>query len=120
MPDLAFCWFTLNLGDNDKSQATTSPAPISRIGGQIGLAERAYGDLKGKWEFPGGKIEAGETPKHVLIREIKEELNTGITVERFFCNVQWGYPTFHLDMDAFICRVKNGQLQIEEGTHMGK
>lgn len=88
--------------------------------GEIFSAERAYGELKGKWEFPGGKIEAGETPKQALIREIKEELNTEITVERFFYNVQWDYPTFHLDMDAFICRVKNGQLEIEEGTYMGK
>lgn len=72
-----------------------------------------------EWEFLGRKIEAGETPKQALFREIKEKLNTEIMVEGFFCNVQWGYPTFHLDMDAFICCIKNGQLQIEEGTHMG-
>ncbi len=95
-------------------------AIIINAKGEIFSAERAYGDLKGKWEFPGGKMEAGETPEQALIREIKEELNTEVTVERFFCNVQWDYPTFHLDMDAFICHVKNGQLQIEEGTHMGK
>lgn len=86
---------------------------------EIFSAERAYGDLKSKCEFPGRKIEAGETQKQAQIREIKEKLNTEITVERFFCNFQWSYPIFHLDMDAFICRVKNGQLQIEEGTHMG-
>lgn len=86
--------------------------------GEIFSAERVYGDLKGKWEFPGRKIEAGETPKQALIREIEEKLNTEIMVGRFFCNVQWDYPTFHLDMDGFICHVKNGQLQIEEGTYM--
>lgn len=88
--------------------------------GEIFSAERAYGDLKGKWEFPGGKIEPGETPEQAIKREIQEELSAQIEVERFFCNVQYDYPTFHLDMDVFLCQVQKGSLQTEQGIHMGK
>ena len=88
--------------------------------GEIFSAERAYGDLKGKWEFPGGKIEPGETPEQAIRREIQEELSTQIEVERFFCNVQYDYPTFHLDMDVFLCKVETGSLTTAQGIHMGK
>lgn len=88
--------------------------------GEIFSAERAYGELKGKWEFPGGKIEKGETPEQAIVREIKEELGASILVKRFYCNINYDYPTFHLDMDVFLCEVLEGSLQTQEGIHMGK
>lgn len=88
--------------------------------GEVFSAERAYGELQGKWEFPGGKIEPGETGEQAIVREIKEELNTEIEVKRFYCNVQYDYPAFHLDMDVFLCAVKNGSLETEEGIHLAK
>jgi 8-oxo-dGTP diphosphatase len=92
-------------------------AAIIRNGGKIFCAQRAYGFLKGKWEFPGGKIEQGETPEKALIREIKEELDTQIVVDDFVMNVVYEYPAFILDMDAFNAHVKTGRLVIEEGIH---
>ncbi len=87
---------------------------------EVFSAERGYGELKGKWEFPGGKIEEGESPEQAIVREIKEELGASISVKRFYCNVEYDYPTFHLDMDVFLCEVEEGSLQIEEGIHMGQ
>jgi 8-oxo-dGTP diphosphatase len=95
-------------------------ATILQKDDKIFAAQRAYGFLKGKWEFPGGKIEAGETPEQALIREIKEELDTDITVDSFFMNVQYEYPEFILDMDVFLCHVKTGRLEIEQGIHMAE
>jgi len=83
----------------------------------IFCAQRDYGFLKGKWEFPGGKIEVGETPESALIREIKEELDTIITIDGFFANVVYEYPEFILDMDVFDAKVKEGRLEIEKGIH---
>lgn len=88
--------------------------------GEVFSAERAYGELKGKWEFPGGKIEQGETPEQAIVREIQEELGTSVSVKRFYCNVKYDYPTFHLDMDVFLCDIIKGSLRIEEGIHMGQ
>lgn len=92
-------------------------AAIIHNGNKIFCAQRAYGFLKGKWEFPGGKIEQGETPEQALIREIKEELDTVIVVDRFAMNVIYEYPEFTLDMDAFDAHVKEGRLEIEQGIH---
>jgi 8-oxo-dGTP diphosphatase len=89
-------------------------------GDTIFAAQRAYGFLKGKWEFPGGKIEAGETPEQALAREIKEELDTEIVVDSFFMNVVYEYPEFILDMDVFLCHVSKGRLEIEQGIHMAE
>jgi 8-oxo-dGTP diphosphatase len=92
-------------------------AAVITNGNKIFCAQRAYGFLKGKWEFPGGKIEQGETPEQALIREIKEELDTTITIDGFFMNVVYEYPEFILDMDVFKSHVKEGRLEIEKGIH---
>lgn len=71
--------------------------------GRILATQRGYGEFEGKWEFPGGKIEPGETPEEALVREIHEEMAAGITVERSLCTVQYDYPKFHLNMQCFVC-----------------
>lgn len=81
---------------------------------QIFATARGYGDFKGKWEFPGGKIEAGETPQKALIREIEEELDTEIMVGKLFTTVEYDYPAFHLSMDCFWAQVKEGELVLKE------
>ena len=87
---------------------------------EIFVAQRAYGFNKGKWEFPGGKIEEGETPQQVLIREIKEELDTEIKVDDFVMTERYEYPDFILDMDVFLCHVVKGRLEVEEGIHLAE
>lgn len=84
---------------------------------RIFVAQRDYGEFKGLYEFPGGKIEEGETPEDAIIREIKEELETTIKVERFLLNEVYGYPSFILDMDAFLVTPIKGNLTIEKGIH---
>lgn len=81
---------------------------------KIFATARGYGDLKGGWEFPGGKIEPGETPQQAIIREIKEELDTEITVGELIDTIEYDYPTFHLSMDCFWAEVKEGQLVLKE------
>ena len=75
---------------------------------------RGYGDFKGRWEFPGGKIEAGETPQQALKREIEEELETEIRVGELITTVEYDYPEFHLSMDCFWCEVVEGHLDLKE------
>ncbi len=82
--------------------------------GRIFATQRGYGDWKDWWEFPGGKIEPGETPEAALQREIWEELETRITVERFLTTVDYDYPAFHLTMHCYICRVESGSLTLKE------
>lgn len=82
--------------------------------GEVFATQRGYGDLKGGWEFPGGKIEVGETPQEALAREIKEELDTEIEVGEFFDNVEYDYPNFHLSMGCYICKIKSGKLTLLE------
>lgn len=80
----------------------------------IFATQRGYGDLKGGWEFPGGKIEAGETPQEALIREIKEELEVEIKVGDLLDTVEYDYPTFHLSMDCFWTEIVAGALVLKE------
>jgi len=75
---------------------------------------RGYGEFKGQWEFPGGKVEAHETPQQALVREIHEELDIKIKVGDFIGTVEYDYPTFHLSMDCFWCEVINGELKLLE------
>ena len=80
----------------------------------IFATQRGYGGLKGGWEFPGGKIEEGETPQEALVREIKEELETKIVVGELIDTIEYDYPTFHLSMDCFWAEVVSGDLVLTE------
>ena len=80
----------------------------------IFATQRGYGDFKGGWEFPGGKIEDGETPQEALKREIEEELDTEILVGELIDTIEYDYPTFHLSMDCFWCDVVRGDLVLKE------
>lgn len=80
----------------------------------IFATERGYGEFKGGWEFPGGKIEEGETPEEALHREIMEELDTEISVGDLIHTVEYDYPNFHLSMDCFWCQVVKGDLVLKE------
>lgn len=81
---------------------------------KIFATARGYGDLKGGWEFPGGKVEPGETSQQALIREIIEELDTEIKVGELIDTVEYDYPTFHLSMDCFWAEVRAGHLELKE------
>ena len=81
---------------------------------RIFATQRGYGDYKDWWEFPGGKMEAGETPEEALKREIWEELETRIVVERLVETVEWDYPQFHLTMHCYLCHVESGHLELKE------
>ena len=89
-------------------------AAIIKKDNHIFATQRGYGAYKDWWEFPGGKIEKGETPQEALIREIKEELDTEITVDDYLMTVEYDYPEFHLSMDCFWCSVVSGHLSLLE------
>ena len=82
--------------------------------GKIFATQRGYGEFKGGWEFPGGKIEPNETPEAAIVREIKEELDTEVQVIELLDTVEYDYPKFHLSMDCFICQVRSGDLVLKE------
>ena len=81
---------------------------------KVFATQRGYGEFKDGWEFPGGKIDPGETPEEALVREIKEELDTEVEVKELLDTVEYDYPNFHLSMDCFICRIKSGDLVLKE------
>ena len=89
-------------------------AAIIKQDDKILATQRGYGDFKGWWEFPGGKIEKGETPEAALIREIKEELNVVIAIDKYITTIDCDYPDFHLHMQCFLCHVEEGTLQLIE------
>ncbi len=81
---------------------------------KIFATARGYGEFKGQWEFPGGKLEAGETSQQALIREIQEELAVKIEVGELIDTIEYDYPTFHLSMDCFLCVVVDGEIILKE------
>lgn len=89
-------------------------AAVIRRGNCVFATERGYGEQKGGWEFPGGKLEPGETAKEALIREIREELETDIAVGERIDTVEYDYPAFHLSMECFWCTVLQGNLVLKE------
>ena len=89
-------------------------AAVIRKDDKIFATQRGYGELKGGWEFPGGKIEDGETPQEALKREIEEELDTEILVGELIDTIEYDYPNFHLSMDCFWCEIVEGKLVLKE------
>jgi 8-oxo-dGTP diphosphatase len=89
-------------------------AGIIKDGDKIFATQRGYGEFKDGWEFPGGKMEPGETPQEALARELKEELAVDVNVGEFLCTVDYDYPTFHLTMHCFYCSVIGGELTLLE------
>lgn len=89
-------------------------AAIIKKGNCIFATQRGYGDYKDWWEFPGGKMEPGETPEEALVREIKEELSTDISIDKFLYTVDYDYPKFHLTMHCYICSLLSDSLHLNE------
>ena len=89
-------------------------AAIIRKKDKIFATQRGYGEWKDWWEFPGGKMEPGETPEKALVREIREELSAEISVDEFLCTVEYDYPQFHLTMHCYICSLLTESLHLNE------
>ena len=92
-------------------------AAIIKDNDKIFATQRGYGDLKGGWEFPGGKVEPHETLQEALKREIKEELDVEIEVDDFVAKIEYDYPNFHLSMNCFFARIINGKLKLKEHSN---
>lgn len=99
---------------SDTGKIIKVAAAIIQREGRIFATQRGYGEFKDGWEFPGGKIEPGETRQQALVREIREELDTEIEVGELFDTVEYDYPQFHLTMYCFLCKVKSGGLVLKE------
>ena len=89
-------------------------AAIIHRDGTYFATQRGYGEFEGMWEFPGGKIEPGETPEDALKREIQEELGLDITIDKFLCTTEYDYPSFHLTMHCYLCCVEAGNIELRE------
>jgi 8-oxo-dGTP diphosphatase len=89
-------------------------AAIIRKEGKTFATQRGYGDWKDYWEFPGGKIEPGESVEEALRREIWEELEIHVEIEQFFQTIEWDYPEFHLTMHCYLCHIESGNLTLKE------
>lgn len=89
-------------------------AAIIRRGDQIFATQRGYGEFEGWWEFPGGKIEAGETREAALRREIREELSAEIVIDKYLTTVDWDYPLFHLTLHCFLCSLVSASMSLNE------
>ena len=89
-------------------------AAVIKKQNKVFVTQRGYGEFKDGWEFPGGKIEPGETPEEAIVREIKEELDTEVEVIELLDTVEYDYPNFHLSMGCFICKIKSGDLVLKE------
>lgn len=100
--------------EENKMKTVRVVAAVIRDGDKIFATQRGYGDLKGGWEFPGGKIEEGETPQAALKREIMEELDTEIEVGELIGTIEYDYPDFHLSMGCYWCSVVSGDLVLKE------
>ena len=98
----------------DKLTKIEVVAAIIRKGDKIFATQRGYGEWKDWWEFPGGKMEAGETPEEALVREIREELSAEISVDEFLRTVEYDYPKFHLTMHCFLCSLIGEALHLNE------
>lgn len=82
--------------------------------GKVFATQRGYGEFKGWWEFPGGKIESGECPQEALIRELREELDAEISADQLIDIIEWDYPTFHLTMHCYICTLNSESIHLNE------
>ena len=89
-------------------------AAIIQDGDRVFATQRGYGDWKDWWEFPGGKLEAGESPEEALVREIKEELSADIRVGKLLYTLEWDYPSFHLTMHCYMCSLLTDALHLNE------
>ena len=89
-------------------------AAVIRDGERIFATQRGYGPWKDYWEFPGGKVEPGETPEAALIREIREELGAKIAIDAYLTTSEWDYPEFHLDLRCYLAHVTDGELTLKE------
>jgi 8-oxo-dGTP diphosphatase len=99
----------------DNSRKTINVvAALIRDGKRVFATERGYGNYKGWWEFPGGKVEPGESPEDALVREIREELDSEISVDEYISTIEYDYPEFHLSMRCYWCSLISGDLVLKE------
>ena len=89
-------------------------AAVIRKGDRIFATQRGHGEFKDWWEFPGGKVEPGETPEEALLREIREELSTEISIDKFLRTIEWDYPSFHLTLHCYMCSLVTEAMHLNE------